>query len=128
MNSTTSRWRGESSAMPLSRAIAAAISSFHWSACVRNPSASTSTGRSAISAVVISSSSSGGVGKSLAGRRHRRAESRELAPREQRVPVDRLEEQLPEVVEPRLAQERQRSRGGREAARERLGVVVEVDQ
>src|SRR6187549_1079825 len=128
MKLTTSQWRGVSSAIPLSRAIAAAICSSQSSVCVRNPSASTSTGLSAISAVVISSSCSGRVAEPLPGARHRRPEAGNLAAGEQRVPVDRLEEQLAEVVEVRLAEQRQWADDGREAARQRFGVVVEVDQ
>ena len=44
------------------------------------------------------------------------------------MPVDRLEEQLAEMVEVRLAEQRQRPDHGREAAGQWLGVVVEVDQ
>ena len=43
------------------------------------------------------------------------------------MPVDPLERELAEVVEPRLAQQRQPERGG-EVAGQRLGLVVEVDQ
>ena len=57
MNRTTSQCRSVSSGIPLSRAIAAAIDSFHWSGSVMKPSASTSTGASAIRVMVISSSS-----------------------------------------------------------------------
>ena len=52
-----------------------------------------------------------------------------VVPRQQHVPVERLEGELGEVVEPRLGQQRKRAevRLG-EAARQRLGLVVEVDQ
>jgi hypothetical protein len=66
-------------------------------------------------------------GRVLARGRHRRADSRDLPSRQKRVPVDPLERELPEMVEPGLAEQRQAERG-REVARERLGVVVEVDQ
>jgi hypothetical protein len=59
----------------------------------------------------------------LASGRHRRADAGDLAPGQERVPVDPLEGQLPEVVEARLAQERQ-TEGGREVPRQRLGLVV----
>jgi hypothetical protein len=43
------------------------------------------------------------------------------------VPVEPLERELAEVVEPGLSQQRQADAGG-EATRDGLGVVVEVDQ
>ena len=58
----------------------------------------------------------------LAGGRHRRADAGDLASGQQRVPVDPLERELAEVVEPRLAQQRQPERAwgsGRAAARSR---------
>src|SRR3990172_10076108 len=64
----------------------------------------------------------------LARRRHGRADPGDLAPGEERVPVEPLEHELPEVVEARLPQKRKRSRLRREAAGQRLGGVVEVDQ
>jgi hypothetical protein len=57
MNVTTSQWRSLSSGIPFSRAIASAIVSFHCSGSVRKPSASMSTGASAIRVRVLSSSS-----------------------------------------------------------------------
>ena len=51
----------------------------------------------------------------------------EVAAREQAVPVHGLEQELAEVVEPRLLQERQADPAGI-VARQRLGVVVEVDE
>ena len=58
-----------------------------------------------------------------------RADAGDVVPRQQHVPVERLERELGEVVEPRLGEQRQRAevRLG-EAAGERLGLVVEVDQ
>src|SRR6266487_1572180 len=109
MNLTTSQWRSLSSGMPFSRAICAASRSFHCCGSVRKPSASTSTLVSAIIVAVISSSLARvGWDVFLAGRWHRRAEAGDLPPRQQRVPVDPLEQQLAEVVEARLAQQRQR--------------------
>src|SRR6266705_896544 len=129
MKRTTSQWRSVSSAMPFSAAIAAAICSFHCSGCVKKPSASTSTGASAIRVIVMSLLLSSGVGRghSLAGSRHRRAKARKIAPRQECVPVDRLEQQLAEVIEPGFAEQRQPDRG-REVTGQRLGLVVEVDQ
>jgi hypothetical protein len=57
MNLTTSQCLSVSSGTPFSAAIASAICSFHCSGVVRKPSASTSTGASAIRVMVISSSS-----------------------------------------------------------------------
>ena len=56
-----------------------------------------------------------------------RGEPGEVAAGEQGVPVHGLEQQLAEVVEPRLLQERQANLRG-VVAGQRLGVVVEVDQ
>src|SRR3990172_2605190 len=129
MNLTTSQCRSVSSGMPLSRAISSAICSFHWSGWVKNPSASTSTVVSAISSVVIGSSSGRGRWDVLLAReRHRRAETRNLPPRQQHVPVHPLEHELAEVIETGLPQQRQGPGGCREAARKRLDVVVEVDE
>src|SRR6266545_5306341 len=124
MNLTTSQWRSLSSGMPFSRA----IRSFHSCVSVRKPSASMSTLVSAIIVAVISSSLAR-VGRDmfLAGGWHRGSEAGDFPPRQQCVPVDPLEQQLAEVVEPRLAQQRQPECGG-EVAGERLGLVVEVDQ
>src|SRR6266496_5659344 len=125
MNLTTSQWRSLSSAMPFSRAICSASRSFHCCGSVRKPSASTSTLVSAIMvAVILSSLACVGGDALLAGGWHRRAEAGDLPPRQQRVPVDPLEHQFAEVVEPGLAQQRQRA----EVAGQRLGLVVEVDQ
>src|SRR6266508_5493004 len=125
MNLTTSQWRSVSSGMPFSRAICSASRSFHCSGSVRKPSASTSMLVSAIIVAVMSSSLARvDWNVLLAEGRQRRAEAGDLPPRQQRVPVDPLEHQFAEVVEPRLAQQRQRA----EVARQRLGLVVEVDQ
>src|SRR6266516_3310112 len=100
MNLTTSQWRSLSSGMPFSHAIWSASRSFHCCGSVRKPSASTSTLVSAIIVAVISSSLARvGRGALLAEGRHRRAEARDLPPRQQRVPVDPLEHQFAEVVE-----------------------------
>src|SRR5215218_3083460 len=108
MNLTTSQWRSVSSAIPFSRAIASAICSFHWSGLVRKPSASTSTGASAIRVIVISSSLLRvNKGVFLAGGRHPGTDPGQVAAGKQGVPVDPLEHELPEVIETRLAQERQ---------------------
>ena len=90
------------------------------------PSESTSTGASAIRVMVmvVSSRRDGDV---LAARRHGRADAGDVAPGEKHVPVDPLEGELAQVVDPRLAQERQ-AELGREAPRQRLDLVVEVDQ
>src|SRR5213592_2720322 len=110
MKLTTSQCRSVWSAMPFSAAIACAIRSFHCAALVRKPSASTSTGASAIRVMVISSSS---VcvhecvcleGVPLAGGRHRGSDAWDLPAGQQRVPVGPLEHQLAEVVEARFAQ------------------------
>src|SRR5512134_713065 len=115
--------------MSFSRAISRAMSSFHWAGSVRNPSASRSTLVSAIIVAVITSSSRRRRRHVLlATERHRRPEARDLPPREQRVPVDPLEHELPEVVQARLAQQREWPGGCRVAPWERLGVVVEVDE
>ena len=55
------------------------------------------------------------------------AEAGEVAAGQQAVPVDGLEQQLAEVVEPGLLEQRQPDRG-RVVAGERFGVVVEVDE
>src|SRR6266571_3915409 len=108
MNLTTSQWRSVSSGTPFSRAICSASCSFHCSGLVRKPSLSTSTLVSAIRVAVISSSLARvRVNVLLAGAWHCRPQAGDLASREQCVPVDPLEHQLAEVVEPRLAQERQ---------------------
>src|SRR6266568_4607178 len=100
MNLTTSQWRSVSSAIPFSRAICSASRSFHCWESVRKPSASTSTLVSAIIVAVISSSLARvGWDALLAEGRHRRAEAGDLAPRQQRVPVDPLEHQFAEMVE-----------------------------
>src|SRR6266540_1527614 len=127
MKRTTCQWRGVSSAMPASSAMPSAISSFHCSGCVRKPSASTSTALSAIS-TVISSSFSYSRRDSLARGRHLRPDERQLPPRQQHVPVEPLEHELAEMVEPRLPQQRERAGRRRESSRPRLLVVVEVDQ
>ena len=74
---------------------------------------------------LLSQAGTGGV--LLAGARHGRADAGDLASRQERVPVDPLERELAEVVEPRLAQQRQPEHGW-EVAGQRLGLVVEVDQ
>src|SRR5690242_21400792 len=51
-------------------------------------------------------------------------DAREVAPGEQAVPVDPLEQKLPGMVDARLTQQRQRA----EPAGNRLDLVVEVDQ
>src|SRR5581483_2885200 len=107
MKRTTSQWRSVSSGMPLPAAIASAICSFHCSASVRNPSASTSTGASAIRGVVMSCLLSAVNGDPL---------------------LDPLEGELAEVIQARLAQQGKRAESGREPAGQRLGLVVEVDQ
>ena len=55
------------------------------------------------------------------------ADAGDVAAGQQAVPVEPLEHQLAEVVEPRLLQQRQPDRA-REVPGERLGVVVEVDE
>src|SRR6266849_10328429 len=102
MKRTTSQWRSVSSAIPFSAAMAAAICSFHCSGFVKKPSASTSTGASAIKVLVIVLLLCSRVNgrHSLAGGRHRRAEPRKIAARQYCVPVDRFEQQLAQVVEP----------------------------
>src|SRR6266487_5287934 len=106
MNLTTSQCRSLSSAIPFSAAIARAICSFHCSGLVRKPSASTSTGASAIKVMVMVFLLASGVngGALLAGRRHRGPDAGNLAAGQERVPVDPLEHQLTEVVEARFAQ------------------------
>src|SRR5438034_269850 len=123
MNLTTSQWRSLSSAMPFSRAICSASRSFHCRGSVRKPSRSTLVSV-IIVAVILSSLARVGGGALLAGGWHRRAEAGDLPPRKQRVPVEPPEHQFAEVVEPRLAQQRQRP----EVAGQRFGLVVEVDQ
>src|SRR6266498_1896908 len=93
MNLTTCQCRSVSSGMPFSVAIDWAICSFHCSGFVMKPSASTSTGASAIRVMVISFLLDLGVDRRalLAGGRHRRADARDLAAGQQRVPVDPLE-------------------------------------
>src|SRR5262245_39900942 len=108
MKRTTSQWRSVSSGMPFSRAIASAICSFHCSGSVRKPSASTSTGASAMSVMVIFFLLSGRDGDVLlAPHWHGWPDSGDLPAGEQRMPVGPLEGELPEVVEPRLAKKRQ---------------------
>src|SRR6266498_3555180 len=103
MNLTTSQWRSLSSGMPLSRAISSASRSFHCCGSVRKPSGSASTLVLAIIVAVISSSLARvGWDLLLAGCRHRLPEARDLPPWQQRVPVDPLEHQFAEVVEPRF--------------------------
>src|SRR5918995_3767822 len=129
MKRTTSQCRSLSSGMPFARAIASAIVSFHCSGSTRKPSASMSTGASAIRVMVIVGPPCSGVDgfALLAGCGHGRPDARDLAARQECMPVDPLEGELAEVVEPRLAQERQ-PEGGGEVARQRFGLVVEVDQ
>src|SRR4029453_10603580 len=125
MNLTTSQWRSLSSAMPFARAICSASRSFHCCGSVRKPSASPSTlGSAVIVAVILSSLARVGGGALLAGGWHRRAEAGNLPSRQQRVPVDPLEHQFAEMVEPGPRARRQRS----EVAGQRFGLVVEVDQ
>src|SRR5512132_2483475 len=105
MNFTTSQCRSVSSGTPFSAAIAWAICSFHCSGFVMKPSASTSTGASAISVMAIVCLLSGcGGGDAFAGCRHFRADAGDLAAGQERVPVEPLEHELAEVVEPGLAQ------------------------
>src|SRR5512132_4305190 len=106
MNLTTSQCRSVSSGRPFSAAIAWAICSFDCSGLVMKPSASTSTGASAISvmAIVCLLSGCGDGNAFLAGGRHFRADAGDLAAGQERVPVDPLEHELAEVVEPGLAQ------------------------
>src|SRR6266566_8760148 len=121
MNLTTGQCRSLSSGMPFSAAIDWAICSFHCSGFVMKPSASTSTGASAIRVVVISSSLLGVNGEVfLAGGRHCRPDAWDLAAGQERVPVNPLERELAEVVEPRFAQEWQPERS-REVTGQRLG-------
>src|SRR5437667_3129910 len=129
MKRTTSQCRSVSSVMPFSVAIASAICWFHCSGLVRKPSGSTSTGASAIRVMVIVGLLCSGVdgGLLLAGGRHLGADARNLAAGQERVPVDPLEGELAEMVEPRLAQQRQ-PEGTGEVAGQRLGLIVEVDQ
>src|SRR5437667_9900521 len=104
MKLTTSQWRAVNTGMPISCAISSAICSFHCCGSVRKPSASTSTLVSAIMVAVISFSLAHGDLKTLlAGGRHCRSNERDVTPGQERVPVNGLEEQLREVVEPRLA-------------------------
>ena len=51
-------------------------------------------------------------GSLLAGGRHRRPDAGNLAAGQQGMPVDPLERELAQVVEPRLTQQRQPERGG----------------
>src|SRR6266699_215023 len=123
MNLTTSQWRGVRSAMPFSRAISSPIASFHCAGSVRKPSGSTSTLRSAIIVMVISSSFLDRDRMLLAGHGHGRPDAGDLSPRQEPVPVEPLEHELPEVVEARFPEQRERARGGREAAGQRLDLV-----
>src|SRR5437868_479245 len=102
MNLTTSQCLSVSPVMPFSAAIACAICSLHCSGVVRKPSASTSTGASAIRVVVIVGLLCSGVnwGLLLSGGRHLGADAGDLAAGQERVPVDPLEGELAEVVEP----------------------------
>src|SRR5262245_53420779 len=113
MKCTTSQCRSVSSGTPFASAIASAICEFHSCGSVRKPSASTSTGESAISVAVILSPFSG-VSRcaSLSAGRHLAPDARDLPAGEQGVPVDPLEGELAEVVQPGLAQERQPEGGG----------------
>src|SRR5579859_1789856 len=63
----------------------------------------------------------------LAGARHRRVDSWDFATRQEAVPVEPLEHQLAEVVEPRLFEQRQADGAG-VMTRHGLLVVVEVDE
>src|SRR5438876_12069976 len=109
MKLTTSQWRAVNTGMRISCAISCAIWSFHCCGSVRKPSASTSTLVSAIIVAVISFSLARvDWNLFLAEGWHRRAEAGDLPPGQQRVPVDPLEHQLAQVVEPGLAQQRQR--------------------
>src|SRR6266498_5021785 len=109
MKRTTSQCRSVSSVTPFSAAIAFAIGSFHCSGLVRKPSGSTSTGASAIRVMVIVGLLCSGVdgGLLLAGGRHLGADAGDLAAGQECVPVDPLECELAEVVEPRFTQQRQ---------------------
>src|SRR5205823_3906777 len=64
----------------------------------------------------------------LPGRGHGRPDTWQLAPGQEPVPVEPLEHQLSEVVQARLLEQRERAERVREATRQRLGAVVEVDQ
>src|SRR5215510_3862938 len=100
MKRTTSQWRSVSPGMPLSRAIASAIVSFHCSGLVMKPSESTSTGASAIRVMVISLLLSRGDRRLLlAALRHRWPDAGDVASGQQGVPVDPLEQQLAQVVQ-----------------------------
>ena len=109
--------------MPFSRGDLSAICSFHWPGSVRKPSASTLDGRAGEVAVLMRAPLVGAWAPSCG------ADAGDVAAGQQRVPVDRLEQQLGEVVGARLAQQRQRAEALRRvAAGQRLDVVVEVDQ
>ena len=102
------------------------MASVHWSGSVKNPSSLRSTSTPATVAVGMVSPPR----RVRAGACRRWAWSSragEVAAGQQAVPVDRLEQELAEVVEPRLLQQRQADLG-RVVAGQRLGVVVEVDE
>ena len=94
--------------MPFSAAIAWAIGSFHCSGFGEEAlgvDVDRGVGDQGHGHLVLLS----GVGGDalLAGGRHRRPDAGDVAAGQERVPVDPLERELAEVVEPRLAQQRQ---------------------
>src|ERR1041384_6448368 len=136
MKRITSQWRSFKSGMPFWRAISSARSSVHCSGFWKKPSASTSivAPRSVcadISGLLLGQCGGWFVvcgGEPLAGEGQARRDAREVATREQQVPVDPPERELAEVVEPGLPQQRQRPEDEGEPAGHRLDRVVEVDQ
>src|SRR5579859_1308441 len=124
MNVMTCQCCAVSSPTPASLAICGAISSVHCAGSSRNPSSLTVTSWPAYVLVGISVPLPCDV---LAGDRHPARHARYLPAGQQDVPVEPAEGELAEVVEPGLTQQRQPD-PAREPARQRLGVVVEVDE
>src|ERR1019366_943473 len=109
MNLMTCQCRSVSGPIPAAWAICGAISSVHSSGCSKNPSSLTATVWPAYVAVVMGVSSSrlcapGAVSRShrrvLAALGHWRAHAGDVPSGQQAVPVEPLEPELAEVVEP----------------------------
>src|SRR5438045_1229718 len=97
MNLMTVQCAGVSVPIPARRASSGTIASVHCSGWTKNPSSFTSTGVAAYVAVVMSLLS---PGARLARDGQGRSDARDVSTRQQAVPVEPLEQQLAEVVEP----------------------------
>src|SRR5438067_937839 len=104
MNRITCQCALVSSSIPSRRANSGAIASVHCSGWTKNPSLLSST--AVASNVVVDMSLLSDGNRLLAARGHHGPDPGDVPARQQSVPIDGLEQQLAEVVEPRLFEQR----------------------